>query len=273
MEENSTEQNVKIEIAKNLIKPRYYKQLYRTAWEDIPEFKGWLKGIPGQGSRAYCTFCQKSLHAHRLSLLKHTCTIRHQKAAQLNFMSQKHMGPSSTISNQESPLLQEVTLQIPNNLDSIYADEDDNLEPEFIENEEEEDCQDVPHYVLKAADAAAAAASAQKPPISTHVLDTAKGKAVGGLQVSLYKLVDGRWTFINEGMTNPDGRCADLMERSNFTAGRYKLHFDVDKFFELRKQETLYPFIEIVFDCRAPQEHYHIPLLLSPFGYTTYRGT
>lgn len=63
--------------------------------------------------------------------------------------------------------------------------------------------------------------------------------------MSLYKLVDGRWTFVNEGMTNPDGRCADLMERSNFTAGRYKLHFDVDKFFELRKQETLYPFIEV----------------------------
>lgn len=50
---------------------------------------------------------------------------------------------------------------------------------------------------------------------------------------------------MNEGVTNPDGRCATLLERSNFTAGRYKLHFDVDKYFELRKQDTLYPFIEV----------------------------
>jgi len=48
-------------------------------------FSGWLRGVPGQPTRAYCSFCEKSLHAHRLSLLKHTCTLKHTKAAQKNF--------------------------------------------------------------------------------------------------------------------------------------------------------------------------------------------
>lgn len=87
-------------------KGKYYKQTYRTAWEQMPDFKGervaltnffrskylrllflfkgWLRGVQGEPTRAFCTFCQKTLHAHRLSLLKHTCTIRHQKAAQLH---------------------------------------------------------------------------------------------------------------------------------------------------------------------------------------------
>lgn len=86
---------------------------------------------------------------------------------------------------------------------------------------------------------------ANKPVISTHVLDIAKGQAVAGLQVCLYKLIDGRWTYINEGLTNQDGRFSNFLSRDDFTAGRYKLHFDVDRYFELRKQESLYPFIEV----------------------------
>ncbi|KAG7211164.1 hypothetical protein KM043_010488 [Ampulex compressa] len=115
----------------------------------------------------------------------------------------------------------------------------------------------------------------KKPRISTHVVDTSKGLPVGGLQVSLYKLMDGRWTFLNESNTSPNGRCTDLVDnmKVNFTAGRYKIHFDVDKYFTLRRIETMYPFIEIVFDVKNPNGHYHIPVLLSPFGYTTYRGS
>lgn len=85
-----------------------------------------------------------------------------------------------------------------------------------------------------------------KPPISTHVLDTSKGNPVSGLQVSLYKLIDGRWTYINEGITNTDGRFANFLERSDFTTGRYKLHYDVDRYFDVRKQDSLYPFIEVI---------------------------
>ncbi|XP_035733968.1 uncharacterized protein LOC118446890 isoform X3 [Vespa mandarinia] len=115
----------------------------------------------------------------------------------------------------------------------------------------------------------------KKPRVSTHVIDTSKGIPVGGLQVSLYKLMDGRWTFLNESNTGPNGRCTDLVDNAkvNFTAGRYKIHFDIDKYFTLRRIETMYPFIEIVFDVKNPTGHYHIPVLLSPFGYSTYRGS
>ncbi|XP_015171490.1 PREDICTED: uncharacterized protein LOC107063871 isoform X2 [Polistes dominula] len=115
----------------------------------------------------------------------------------------------------------------------------------------------------------------KRPRVSTHVIDTSKGVPVGGLQVSLYKLLDGRWTFLNESNTSLNGRCLDLLDnvKVNFTAGRYKMHFDIDKYFTVRKIETMYPFIEIVFDVKNPTEHYHIPLLLSPFGYSTYRDS
>ncbi|XP_015607061.1 5-hydroxyisourate hydrolase-like [Cephus cinctus] len=114
-----------------------------------------------------------------------------------------------------------------------------------------------------------------KPHISTHVLDTSRGHPVDGLSVSLYKLVDGRWIFYKESNTNANGRCADLLnsEELNFTVGRYKIHFDVEKYFSSTNTNTMYPFIEIVFDVKNSTEHYHIPVLLNPFGYTTYRGS
>lgn len=126
------------------------------------------------------------------------------------------------------------------------------------------------HVILKPVKSAT-----KKPRVSTHVIDTSKGVPVGGLQVSLYKLMDGRWTFLNESNTGPNGRCTDLVDNAkvNFTAGRYKIHFDIDKYFTLRRIETMYPFIEIVFDVKNPTGHYHIPVLLSPFGYSTYRGS
>ncbi|XP_011865524.1 PREDICTED: uncharacterized protein LOC105560756 isoform X2 [Vollenhovia emeryi] len=109
--------------------------------------------------------------------------------------------------------------------------------------------------------------------ISTYVVDTIKGLPIGGLQVSLYKLMDGKWTFLNENTTNADGHCSDLVEKVSGSIGRYKIHFDVDKYFTLKRIDTMFPFVEIVFDVKNPNNHYHIPLLLSPFGYTTYRGT
>lgn len=73
--------------------------------------------------------------------------------------------------------------------------------------------------------------------------------------------------------TNAEGYCVDLVEKVNCTIGRYKIHFDVDKYFTLRRIETMFPFVEIVFDVKNPNGHYHMPLLLSPFGYSTYRGS
>lgn len=69
---------------------------------------------------------------------------------------------------------------------------------------------------------------------------------VTGLAVSLYKLIYGKWTYINEGYTNFDGRFAKFVDAKNFTTGRYKLHYDVDKYFEAKKQTSLYPFIEVI---------------------------
>lgn len=82
-------------------------------------------------------------------------------------------------------------------------------------------------------------------PVSTQVTDTSRGVPVSGLQVSLYKLIDGRWTYMNEGITSTNGRFSQFLERSDFTPGRYKLHYDVDRYFESRKQATLFPFIEV----------------------------
>jgi len=73
--------------------------------------------------------------------------------------------------------------------------------------------------------------------------------------------------------TNTEGHCNDLMENINGTIGRYKIHFNVDKYFSFKKIDTMFPFVEIVFDVKNSNALYHIPLLLSPFGYTTYRGT
>ncbi|XP_020282167.1 uncharacterized protein LOC109853962 [Pseudomyrmex gracilis] len=109
--------------------------------------------------------------------------------------------------------------------------------------------------------------------LTTHVIDSTKGLPVAGLQVCVYKLMDGKWTFLNESTTNIEGRCNDLVDKVSCPAGRYKIHYDVDKYFSVRKIDTLFPFIEIIIDAKNPNTHYHLPLLLSPFGYTTYRGS
>ncbi|XP_068085993.1 uncharacterized protein [Anabrus simplex] len=258
--------------------PRY-KQCYRSEWESMPDFKGWLRGVPNEPTRAYCTYCDKSLHAHRLSLLKHTCTLKHTKAAQSAFSMQKMAQKGQTPDGKVSP-------QKPSNHSNAnempHEDEDeeavDDVDPldDGASGDSNAAAKPPPNKIAKM-DVAAPPPPPLPPvpvsPLSTHVLDTAKGNPVGGLQVTLYKLIEGRWTLIHEGFTNPDGRYTEFIERASFVAGRYKLHFDVDRYFELRRQETLYPFIEIVFDVKSPQDHYHIPLLLSPFGYTTYRGS
>ncbi|XP_055310462.1 5-hydroxyisourate hydrolase [Sitodiplosis mosellana] len=115
--------------------------------------------------------------------------------------------------------------------------------------------------------------AAAKPPISTHILDTSRGQPAAGVNVSLYRLIDGNWVLITESVTNSDGRCADLLLRTAFQSGRYKLYFDVEKYFKSIRSSTMYPFVEITFDCLEQESHYHIPLLLNPYGYTTYRGS
>ncbi|RVE42046.1 hypothetical protein evm_013304 [Chilo suppressalis] len=108
--------------------------------------------------------------------------------------------------------------------------------------------------------------------LSSHVLDTASGKPAVGLFVELYKRKDNNWLLWHNTMTNSDGRIRFPFTEDSMGAGIYKLHFNVGDYFQGMDKETFYPYVEIVFKIKQG-EHYHVPLLLSPFGYSTYRGS
>jgi 5-hydroxyisourate hydrolase len=110
--------------------------------------------------------------------------------------------------------------------------------------------------------------------ISTHILDTALGHPARGVPVTLEQDESGSWATLNRATTDHDGRCKHLLpESETLKAGRYRIHFDTAAYFTSRQIATLYPFVEITFEVVNPQEHYHIPLLLTANGYTTYRGS
>ena len=111
--------------------------------------------------------------------------------------------------------------------------------------------------------------------ITTHVLDTARGKPAAGVAVVLERR-DGRgsWTPIGGGETDADGRARSLMPAgAPLTPGEYRLVFDTRRYFGAQSVSTFYPSVVIVFEAVAGESHYHVPLLLGPFGYTTYRGS
>jgi 5-hydroxyisourate hydrolase len=111
-------------------------------------------------------------------------------------------------------------------------------------------------------------------PITTHVLDTARGLPAGGLRVRLeVRARTGRWRTLGRGITDPSGRIANLLPEGRLRRGTYRLTFDTMAYFRARKLRCFYPSVGIVFEIRDSGEHYHVPLLLGPFGYTTYRGS
>ena len=110
--------------------------------------------------------------------------------------------------------------------------------------------------------------------ISTHVLDTVAGKAAAGVPVVLALEKDGAWQTFAETKTDRDGRCRQLLpDGFVLVAGTYRLRFETGVYYEASAVDGLYPFVEIHFTVRPKDEHLHIPLLLAPNGYTTYRGT
>jgi 5-hydroxyisourate hydrolase len=111
--------------------------------------------------------------------------------------------------------------------------------------------------------------------ISTHVLDTALGKPAGGVGVRLARReASGAWTELGLAKTDADGRCTQLLpDGAGLPAGRYRLAFDTGDYFARMSVAGLYPLVEITFEVRHGEEHFHVPLLLSPNGYTTYRGS
>ena len=110
--------------------------------------------------------------------------------------------------------------------------------------------------------------------ITTHVLDVSLGKPAANVAVVLEThSPGGSWSEVARGVTDTDGRLRDWPAAKALVAGTYRLVFDTRAYFATRKVASLYPQIVIVFEVRDAQEHYHIPLLLSPFGYSTYRGS
>ncbi len=112
-------------------------------------------------------------------------------------------------------------------------------------------------------------------PITTHILDTSLGRPAEGIFVTLdqHNDDDESWETLAVGVTNGDGRIADLLERAPLSSGTYRLIFALTQYFELQKIKSFYPQVTIEFQIVDPAQHYHVPLLLSPFGYSTYRGS
>jgi 5-hydroxyisourate hydrolase len=111
--------------------------------------------------------------------------------------------------------------------------------------------------------------------ISTHILDLAQGKPARDVPVRLEKQnAPGAWRLLTSARTDQDGRCSQLLpEGEDLSAGIYRLTFDTQSYFAQQKIKTLYPAVDVTFEVRAGESHFHIPLLLSPNGYTTYRGS
>ena len=109
-------------------------------------------------------------------------------------------------------------------------------------------------------------------PITTHVLDTSAGKPAAGVVVLLEKKdAKGNWTELSKSTTNQDGRVEDLLSvDAKIESGIYRLQFEVGAYY---KGNTFYPSAMIIFEIKNPSEHYHVPLLLSPYGLSTYRGS
>ena len=110
--------------------------------------------------------------------------------------------------------------------------------------------------------------------ITTHVLDTARGRPAAGVPITLDIDEGGSWRRLGQGATDGDGRLRDLLPAGQRAAPAvYKISFDTATYFAAQGVEGFYPVVEVVFRLSRPDEHHHVPLLLSPFGFSTSRGS
>lgn len=113
--------------------------------------------------------------------------------------------------------------------------------------------------------------------ISTHVLDITRGRPAAGVPVTLERKEGeggaASYARVNAGSTDADGRVKDLVPEGKLEAGTYRITFDTGAYFAAIGVEGFYPEASIVFVVRDREAHYHVPLLLSPFGFSTYRGS
>ena len=111
--------------------------------------------------------------------------------------------------------------------------------------------------------------------ITTHVLDISRGVPAGGVQVTLeWHSPAGEWQLMGKGATDPDGRLRTLMpEAGSAPTGLYRLHFETGAYFQAHGTAAFHPSVTVTFEVLDGEAHHHVPLLVSPFGYTTYRGS
>ena len=110
--------------------------------------------------------------------------------------------------------------------------------------------------------------------ITTHVLDTTRGLPAQNLPIKLYSKTNDGWTKIAGGKTNTDGRISNLLSNDvKLSAGIYRMNFNTNEYFKSSGETGFYPYVDIVFELDSSGQHYHIPLLLTAYGYSTYRGS
>ena len=110
--------------------------------------------------------------------------------------------------------------------------------------------------------------------LSTHILDTALGRPAAEVSLALSIFRGTQWLLLSEEKTDADGRCRQLLpEGASLEAGLYRIRFETAAYYETQRLAGLYPYVEIAFEVRDTGQHYHIPLLLTANGYTTYRGS
>ena len=112
--------------------------------------------------------------------------------------------------------------------------------------------------------------------LSTHILDTALGRPANDVPVSLARWELHHWIVLSDAnlKTDTDGRARQLLpEGAALATGLYRIRFETAAYYEAQHLTGLYPFVEITFEVRDDTQHYHIPLLLTANGYTTYRGS
>jgi len=109
--------------------------------------------------------------------------------------------------------------------------------------------------------------------ITTHVLDTSRGRPAVGFQVGLQVKSGDTWKTVGTALTDGNGRCTGLVGNSILEKGTYRLLFNAGSYYKELHLDTFYSEISVVFEVADPAAHYHVPLLINPFGYSTYRGS
>jgi 5-hydroxyisourate hydrolase len=110
--------------------------------------------------------------------------------------------------------------------------------------------------------------------ITTHVLDTSRGRPAAGVPIVLDRREADAWRRVGEGVTDADGRLRTLVpDGTSLEPGSFRLTFETGQYFASQGVRGFYPEVAVVFVVEPGERHYHVPLLVSPFGYTTYRGS